>query len=77
MDLTLNNPRRLSAIKPRNQTKPYINNDPSKRLSKFIWPIDGTLIAITTQSGLESNGNGDVLYISQSTRTGDSPSNSV
>ena len=45
----------------------------------FIWPIDGTLTSTTTQdqSGPGSNGNERVLYITQSSRIGASPSYAV
>ena len=42
-----------------------------KWLNRSIWPIDGSLTGTTTpdRSGLGSNGNKGVLYISQSSRT--------
>ena len=51
----------------------------SKWLNSFFWPIDGTLTGTTTlgQSGPESNSNQGVLYIPQSSRSGDSPSDTV
>ena len=44
-----------------------------------IWPIDGTLKGTTTlgQSGPGSNGNEDVLYILQISKTGTSSSDAV
>ena len=44
-----------------------------------IWPIDDTLTGTTTpgQSGHGSRGNEQVLHVSQSSRTGASPSNVV
>ena len=47
--------------------------------NRSILTIDGTLICTTTQSlsGSVSNGNKGVIYISQSSRTGASPANTV
>ena len=44
-----------------------------------IWPIDRTLSGATTssQSGPGSNSNEGVIHISQSSKTGASPSNSL
>ena len=46
---------------------------------KFILPIDGTLTAITSlgQSGPRSNENEEVLYFIQTSRAGNSPSDTV
>ena len=51
----------------------------SKWLNNSIWPIDRTLTGTTTlgQSGLGSNGNEEVLHISQSSKTGASPSDGL
>ena len=45
----------------------------------YIWAIDRTLTSTTipAQSGLGSNGNEDILYIPQSSRTGASASHSL
>ena len=43
----------------------------SKKLKSSIWPIDGTLTGTTTlgQSRTESNGNEELLHITQSSNT--------
>ena len=48
-------------------------------LNKPIWPIEGTLIGITTlgQSGTGSNGYEQVLHTSQISRSGASLSDAV
>ena len=48
-----------------------------KWLGSSIWHIDGTVTDTTTlgQSGPGSNGNEEVLYICQNSRTGTSPWN--
>ena len=50
-----------------------------KWFNSSIWPIDGTLTGVTTQSlsGPGSNGNEEVLHIPQSSRTEDSPSDGL
>ena len=46
----------------------------SKWLYSSIWPIDGTGITTSDQSGPGSNGNEEVTQSPQSSRTGASPS---
>ena len=48
-------------------------------ITKFFWPIDEIQegISDSDQSGPESNGNEEVLYIPQNSRTGASSSDEV